>query len=574
MKHLAVIDPKKCNPNKCHHECMKACPINRQDKQCIHLNEKGDLARIDEDLCIGCKLCIKACPFGAIHIVNLAEEKGQLVHQFGKNTFRLYNLPAPKEGFVVGLLGQNSVGKTTALRILFGDIKLNLGDFENVPKLKEVISKFRGTELQNFFEKFENKEIKVAYKSQQVDKIPMLFKGKVSDFLKNKRKEVEEIWNRKLKELSGGELQKIAIFATIERDADLYLFDEPSSYLDVKQRLELAKDIRKLAETKKVVVVEHDLATLDFLSDIIYIFYGDAGVFGVVSQNKSVRDGINQFLDGFLIQENIKIRPEEISFLVRRNKFALEESILEFPEIYHKFKNFDLKIEKGEILKGEVLGIFGENALGKTTFARILAGELKPKKGSFNKIRISHKPQYLSSDFKGTVREVLSLKNDIYSTEFRTKFIQPYDLEKLMEKKVDELSGGELQKIAIVLCLAQKADVYLLDEPSAYLDVETRIKLAKDLRTFVEKNNTSVLIIDHDLLLLDYVCDRTIVFEGIPGISGHARSPVPLREGINEFLKNLNITFRVDPRTGRPRANKIGSQKDKEQKKKKDFYCA
>ncbi len=574
MKHLAVIDPKKCSPAKCSHECIKTCPINRKNEKCVFLNEDKNLAEINENLCIGCGLCVKACPFGAIKVVNLVEETGKLVHQYGKNSFRLYNLPAPKENNVVGLLGQNGVGKTTALRILSGEIKLNLGNFENPPELKEIIACFRGTELQNFFEKIKEKKIEVAYKPQQVDKIPSFFKGKVSDFLKSKNESVKDIWDRKISELSGGELQKVAIFATLEKNADIYLFDEPSSYLDVKQRLEMAKIIRKAAEKKKVLVVEHDLATLDFLSDTIYIFYGVPGVFGVVSQNKSVKKGINQFLDGFLVQENIQIRKEQINFLKRRMQIQKEEKVLEFPRMEHKFKNFSLIIEKGYILKGEVLGVLGENALGKTTFARILAGEIRPKNGSFEKIKISYKPQYLNTNFKGSVRDLLTSKFEIYSTKFQTNFIQPFELEKIMDQKIKDLSGGELQKVAIVICLAQKADLYLLDEPSAYLDVETRIKLAREIRSFVEKNEASVLIIDHDLLLLDYVSDRAIIFTGKPGNFGHAKSPMKLRKGINEFLKRLNITFRVDPRTGRPRANKLNSQKDIEQKKKGDFYCS
>jgi ATP-binding cassette subfamily E protein 1 len=155
---------------------------------------------------------------------------------------------------------------------------------------------------------------------------------------------------------------------------------------------------------------------------------------------------------------------------------------------------------------------------------------------------------------------------------FQTRIEEPLELEPLYERKLNNLSGGELQREAVAMCLSRNADAYLLDEPSAFLDVESRVKLGKTLRRFSRKEEKPLMVIDHDLLLLDYISDRGIVFRGEPGVKGESTSPMPTSEALNEFLKEVDMTFRKDPSTGRPRANKPGSQKDEEQRKTGEFY--
>ncbi|MFC7231615.1 hypothetical protein ACFQMM_09675 [Saliphagus sp. GCM10025308] len=128
--------------------------------------------------------------------------------------------------------------------------------------------------------------------------------------------------------------------------------------------------------------------------------------------------------------------------------------------------------------------------------------------------------------------------------------------------------------MSIALALARDAEIYLLDEPSAYLDAEQRMSFAATLRQFIDQTGSPCLVIEHDLLLLDYLSDRAMVFEGNPGANGIGRSPQSVRQGINRFLKTVDVTFRKDPNTGRPRANKPGSQKDREQKNLDDYYAS
>ncbi|MDY6776633.1 MAG: ribosome biogenesis/translation initiation ATPase RLI [Candidatus Nanohaloarchaea archaeon] len=585
-RYIAVIDQEKVN-QEVRDIATKYDPLNRSGRgEGFHVTDGGELHIDQEEVMEEHRIIENKIPNEAIRILRLPTETGQLIHRYGENSFRLYELPTPVKGRVVGLLGRNGTGKSTALKILAGMIKPNLGDYDGEKTWDEIIGEFRGKEIQNHLEALKDGEIEAAYKPQHVDSIPEKHSGRVRQMLEENDETgrmdelvddlgLEEILERELEELSGGELQRAAIAATLLKDADLYLVDEPSSYLDVGQRLNLARVLREAAEDGRVLVVEHDLATLDLLSDNVHILYGDPGGFGVVSHPLSVKKGINRFLEGKLPKEDLQFREESIDFHTRKERSVeAADEVMEFPRLEKSFDSFHLETEAGEIHEQEVLGIFGRNALGKTTFARMLAGALEPDEGEVpENASISYKPQYIETGFDGTVRELLSREADIYSQRFKTRVKKPFDLEQLYESGVQDLSGGELQRVGIALALSRDADLYLLDEPSAYLDVDRRVSLAKQIRSFVENEETSCLLIDHDLLLLDYVSDRAMVFQGTPGKEGVGNSPESEEKGLNRFLSDMGITFRTDPETGRPRANKPGSQKDREQKEAGEYYA-
>jgi ATP-binding cassette subfamily E protein 1 len=588
MARVAVIDRELCKPEKCKYRCKKVCPKNRAGIECITIDEETKFPVINEEVCIGCGLCINACDkagFKAISIVNLPEQlKETPVHRFGPNQFVLYRLPFPTSGEVVGLVGPNGAGKTTALNILSGKLKPNFGKFEKEVDISELIKIFRGTELQPYFEKLKNKEIKTSIKPQRIDQIPLLYKDKISKLLEktDERKilnsiikifDLEKILDKKIDEISGGELQRVAIAACIAKDADIYYLDEPTSFLDVEQRLLMARAVRELCRNKSVMVADHDLATLDFFSDKIHIFYGFPAVYGIVSKPYGVRVGINTFLEGYIKEDNVRIRPEPITFFTDlAEKEVPPEILISFKNLEKKFKRFKLEIDSGDIRKKEVLACLGANALGKTTFAKILAGEIEKDKGEINnRIKISYKPQYIRSDFKGTVRKLLSSIAEIESKIYWAEIIRPLGLRKILDKNIQDLSGGELQRVTIASCLSKQADLYLLDEPSAFLDVEQRFGVAKMINKIVESREKSALIIDHDLLFLSKIGARAMVFLGEPGIKGHAKT-ASIRDVFNDFLKEVGVTFRQDKRTGRPRANKPESKLDREQKEKGKYF--
>ncbi len=575
---IAVIDYDKCEPSKCGWECIRICPINRKGEVCIGEEERavGDTKRkvpfINESLCIGCGLCVKKCPRSAIKIVNTPEKLDESpIHRYGKNGFVLFRLPVPTKG-VVGLLGSNGVGKTTALKILAGEIKPNLG--KDDAKWEDILKVHRGTELFNYISRLSKGEIKAVYKPQQVDKIPKFFSGKVKDLIKNvpeelvKKLNISHLLERDVKNLSGGELQRVAIAAALSKEGDIYYFDEPTSYLDVRERLNAAKIIREKSILSPVMVVEHDLATLDFLADRIHIFYGTPGAFGIVSKPYTVKNGINAFLDGYIKEDNVRIR-DPLIFEKTSHMEKKKEVLVEFSDITKKFEGFTLKIKSGKIYKNHILGILGANGLGKTTFMKILAGEYDFDGTISGNVKISYKPQFISSDYDGTVLSLLSTVFNPYSTEVMNGLLKPLGVDTLLEKIVSNLSGGELQRVSIAMCLGREADVYLLDEPCAYLDVEQRINLAKLLKR--KSEDSTIVVIDHDLLFINYVSDEAMLFTGRQGIEGFGEI-LSLSDGLNRFLEEIGITFRLDSETNRPRANKPGSQKDQEQKSRGIYY--
>ena len=573
---IAVVDKDKCKPDKCNKECLNFCPVARNGIDIIKIGVK---AIIEEEHCIGCGICVKKCPFNAITIINITHEVGKLVHQYGVNEFRLFNLPVPKEGSVVGLLGKNGIGKTTSLQILTGRLVPNLGKLESEPAWKDVIKLFRGSELQHYLERLSEGKINSVYKVQFIEAIPRVYKGKkVKELLKHGKKEfiekfaLEHLLEREVQQLSGGELQRLALASALSHSADFYFIDEPSSFLDIKQRLNMAMIVKDFSENKNVMVVEHDLITLDYLADYVHIFHGVEGAYGVVSNIYHARRGINNYIEGFIKEENLRIRDYALNFAYLKEEKKNLPMLLEYPAFTKTYEGFKLTIDKGDVKKGEVLGILGENGIGKTTFLKILAGKEKDDEGLMTlDLSISYKPQHIHYDYEGSVESYLYEMLRI-TDEIKTLLMKPLDVEKFMHKQVSNLSGGEMQRLAIVECFARDADLYLLDEPSAYLDVEQRIHFSKIIRSFIEQTHKTAIVVEHDLLMLSSISDRVILFEGVPGKKGRAYSPMPFVEALNAFLKNIGITLRVDEETKRPRINKPGSTKDIDMKHRHVYF--
>ena len=579
MKRIMVVKKDKCNPEGCGgYLCMRVSPSNRAGKEAIVKDVDGKVKVNENVITDADKIAANKCPFGALSMIKLPEELNEdPIHRYPPNGFSLYKLPIPIFGKVVGLIGKNGIGKSTTLGVLAGILKPNFGG-NNSHDFSELVERFKGTEAQVFFEKLASGDVKVAYKPQQVDMIPKNFDGLVEELLKKvdekngfnkvvKSLSLTHILKRNLSQLSGGELQRVAIAATFLKKANLYLFDEPTSYLDIYQRIEVSRFIKELADSDTaVVVIEHDLIILDYMCDLIHIVYGEEGGFGVSSLPKSVKSGINVYLEGYLKEENMRFREDKIIF---NKKPAVddrdEDNLISFKDFSYNIGDFKLEINSGDIDRTDVIGVLGENGIGKSTFAKLLSGEIKSDFAD-KEIKISYKPQYLEKSDE----LVMIYLNE--ALKYESQLILPLNIKPLLNKTLNQLSGGELQRVAIAKCFSEKADLYLLDEPSAYLDVEQRLKLSKTIKNLMNDWEKSCIVIDHDLLFIDYISNKLMVFDGKPAINGITHGPLIMEKGMNKFLKSLNITFRRDETTFRPRINKVGSQKDREQKSSGNLY--
>ena len=553
------------------------------------MDEQTGKPHISESLCIGCGICINKCPHDALIIENLPSElETDMIHRYSMNGFRLFRLPTPSKESVVGILGPNGMGKSTAISALSGRIVPNLGDWLNQEAdWDDVVDSLPKGELRDFFIAVQKGAVRVAVKPQNVDKLPKRISGTVADLLgkvderglleeTTRSLGIDHLMQRTVQQLSGGELQRMAIAATILRDVDVYFFDEPSSYLDIHERMRIVRIIQDLAQTKRVIVIEHDLAVLDVLADLIHIVYGKKGAFGIFTPARSTRQAINSYLDGFLPEENVRIRDKPIKFLRHRDRSVeIGTPVVSWGGLEKTLGEFHLTSGEGAVHRSEGVGVVGSNGTGKSTMIKILAGEHEYDAGWVTAdATISYKPQHIDVDIDGSVQ--LWLDSELgprwRSGEFNVNVIKALGIDQLLPKRVKKLSGGERQAVSIAVCLGRDADLYLLDEPSAHLDANARMEAAKAIRRTMEANEKSAFVIDHDVYFIDIVSDSLLVFEGQGGVEGRATGPYRLREGMNRFLAGVDVTFRRDHDSRRPRINKNESRKDREQRNSGDYY--
>ncbi|TFG17782.1 MAG: ribosome biogenesis/translation initiation ATPase RLI, partial [Promethearchaeota archaeon] len=588
MKKAYLVDYSKCTYNSCGRPCIKDCPVTITNKKLV--GKRKTLPAIDfkrstneiiihSESCIQCGICVNRCPRGAIFVKKFVEEDpSQLkIHQY-KTGFRLYMLPTLTKGKVTGLVGPNGIGKSTIMNILSKSLKPNFGNPTSSTNWSEIASKIKDNNIRNHFAGDAN----ISYKKQVLRILFEQYKGKtIKEILlpKKNHPQYEQILNaldiisiedRYLQECSGGELQRFSIADVLLTDAEVVLIDEPCTFLDVKKRIDLAEALQALKEENKAfLVVDHDLAILDYMSDMVHLFYGEPSNFGIISRILNVKIGINTYLNGFIASDNTEFRENKIRFrkTVSGRTWANARIFAEWPELTKSFNSFKLEIGKGVLYENEVLGVVGQNGLGKTTFFKILVGQLRPDVEDwdlYERYSISYKPQYITAEFEGTVEEFITnySRKYIHTEQLNQELYQPLGVESIFKTPISKLSGGQLQRTFIAACLTKDANLYLIDEPSAYLDVEERLKIAEIIRSHTKRTDSTTIAIEHDIQIIDSLADRLLIFLGQPGVNGYTLGPLTKQKGMNSFLKSLDITFRRDDETGRARINKKDSKKD------------
>lgn len=636
-KKIVMVDHDKCKPKSPAFKYLQK-HAGGCGKECISVQGKHIV--ISEEACAACILRASKCPTpGAVKVVKVpAGLTADTTHQYGQNMFKLHGLPQPRPGHVLGLLGQNGIGKSSALKVLSMKLKPNLGDFADGVKWEDIVGYYRGSDLQNYFIKLLEQTTSVALKPQMDTYVANAStKRTVKDvYEKNNERskdvgdwvmeqlELTHLMDREVSALSGGEMQRLAIMAVVLRDVDVYIFDEPTSFLDVKQRITASRVIRSILESshwegddsvassKYIIVVEHDLAVLDYISDYICCMFGEPGAYGVVTARMTVFNGINQYLAGYFEAENMRFRAEELDFKVSVDEDESFEvakgapGVFEYPGMSKTLQgensSFTLHVEPGNFKQREIVGLLGENGCGKTTFMQLLAGAYDTdengeplKKGaaavssketvnkapsSLRDMGVSFKRQHNTQRYRrfpGTVQDLLerTIQQGLADRFFRLLVMKPLRIEEMKDLPVASLSGGEMQRVAITICLGQPARVYLLDEPSAGLDCEQRVIVAKVIKRWIVTHRMQTgFIIEHDFLMASTMFDRVVVYTGTPGHECTAGAPSAIIAGMNSFLEQLDVTFRRDPGNARPRINKHMSTKDREQKAAGCYYLA
>lgn len=568
---IVTIKEKECQaPEACDYICAQVCPRVREGAVNTVYKRDNKKAAIDESLCIACGICVNRCPYDAIRVINLPDELGrELTFQYGVNSFRTYNIIFPISGKVVGVLGKNGIGKTTNIDIISNSLKPNFGDFAGKVEDKDIIRRFRGKEIQPYLERLYKSDIKLSKKRQE-----LTLTGIVKDTVKKNKYNLisKDLMERAVSSLSGGQAQLVAISAALDEDADVYIFDEPMNYLDISQRLKVARTIVEGLKDRTTVIVEHDLVMLDYLADFVQIMYGSESNYGIVSHIMQSRTGINNYLKGYLPSENVKFRDYEVRIKGNAPDGSLEP-LASWPDLDVEIGGFKLSVKESTVYRGEIIGIVGENGIGKTTFAKAIAGLIDTSAGRLELgVRISYKPQFIEPHDMPVNDLLTAIKPDLMSDEAFTSIMKKLGVDRLLSKNTKNLSGGELQKLAILSALLRDADIYLFDEPSANLDLEDRLETINIIGSFIKANRRCAIVIDHDLTVINATSTRGLLFEGEPDKIGRAAGISGVEEAINNLLIKANITMRKDPDSGRPRINLPGSRLDIEQRETGKFF--
>ncbi|MDU5069909.1 ABC transporter ATP-binding protein [Finegoldia magna] len=434
-----------------------------------------------------------------------------------------------KKGECILLCGKSGCGKSTLLKLINGIIpEFYDGDICGSVRVNGIntftteiheLSKFVGSVFQNpktqFYTTNTTDEIAFGLENYGID--TETINKRITEVEKDLR--LERLMNKNIFNLSGGEKQKIAIASTYALSPEIFVLDEPSSSLDIKSMKELSQTIENLkAMGKTIIIAEHRLW---YLKDIV-----DRAIY--MEDGKIIREYNMEEIEKLSEDERLKTGLRHSSYkdinLVNNEESFNEKSSLEIRNlIFKRNARTILSIDNLKFSYGNIIGIVGENGIGKSTFAKIVCGlyktndeEILKDNRRFNRRNRIKESLLVMQEvnyqlFTDTVFDEILLTSKIRDKNIVNTYLKDMELENIIDRNPHTLSGGQKQRVIILSALLSGKKILFFDEPTSGLDYRNMKIVAKNIKK-VKKKDRLILIISHDIEFLESVCDKVIDF--------------------------------------------------------------
>ena len=437
-----------------------------------------------------------------------------------------------KKGECILLCGRSGCGKSTLLKLMNGIIpEFYDGDISGSVMVNGMntfttqiykLSNNVGSVFQNpktqFYTTNTTDEIAFGLENYGIER--EVINKRIGEV--EKELHLENLMNKNIFNLSGGEKQKIAIASIYALNPEIFILDEPSSSLDIKSMKELSLTIKKLKSLgKTIIIAEHRLW---YLKDIV-----DRAIY--LEDGKIIREYSMDEIENLSEDERMRtgLRHSDYKAIERFDDFEISNkgTLLELKNlIFKRNTKIILSIEDLKFCYGNIIGIVGENGIGKSTLAKIICGLYKENKGKILKddenlnikSRLNESLLIMQEVncqlFTDTVKDEIVLTSNIKDNNALDAWLKNMELKNISERNPYTLSGGQKQRVIILSALLSDKKILFFDEPTSGLDYRNMKIVAKNINKVKEKDKL-ILIISHDVEFLELVCDRILNFKSI-----------------------------------------------------------